>query len=93
MDDRQDKSADFRRQAAACVEVAQRMSLHEDRLRMMEMAQRWLELAQKDEAAEAAQAAGQRQELGNPPPTPSSEHSQQPALQQQQAQPKDDGGA
>jgi len=50
MDDRQDKSADFRRQAAACIEVAERVSLREDRARMMEMAQRWLELAQKAEA-------------------------------------------
>jgi hypothetical protein len=50
MDDRQDKSAEFRRHAAACIEVAERMSLREDRTCMMEMAQRWLELAQKAEA-------------------------------------------
>jgi len=75
MDDRQDKSADFRRQAAACVEIAERMSLREDRARILEMAQRWLALAQKAEAAAEA------------------EHGQQPALQQQQVQPEDEGGA
>lgn len=89
MDNRQTKSDDFRRQAAACLEVAQRMSLHGDRVRMMEMAQRWLDLAQQAEAGEEAQASGQRQQIGNQPP-PSLEHGQQPALQQQQAQPKDD---
>jgi hypothetical protein len=44
-----DKAAEYRRLAAACIEVAQRMSLKEDRSRMMDMAQRWLELAQEAE--------------------------------------------
>jgi hypothetical protein len=48
--ERQEKAAEFRRQAAACIEVADRMSLQEDRARMTEMAQRWLELARKAEA-------------------------------------------
>lgn len=93
MDNQQDKSADFRRQAAACLEVAQRMSLHEDRVRMTEMAQRWLDLAQQAEVGEEAQASGQRQQIGNQPRPPLPEHGQQPALQQQQAQPEDDGDA
>ena len=94
MDVPQDKSADFRRQAAACLEVAKRMSLREDRERMAEMAQRWLDLARQAEAGgEEAQDSGQRQQIGNQPPPPSPEHGQQPALQQQQAQPEDDGDA
>ena len=36
-----------RRLAANCIEVAERMSLREDRARMMEMARRWLEIAEK----------------------------------------------
>ena len=90
MDDPQDKSADFRRQAAACIEVAQRMSLREDRARMAEMAQRWLDLARQAEAAEDAQVSGQHQQIGNQPPPPQPGHGQQPALQQQQVQPKDE---
>jgi hypothetical protein len=92
MDNRQAKSDDFRRQAAACLEVAQRMSLHEDRVRMMEMAQRWLDLAQQAEVGEEAQASGQRQQRGNQPPPPQPEHGHQPVLQQQQVQPEEDDG-
>jgi len=33
--------------AADCMEVAQRMSLKDDRDRMLEMEQRWLDLAQQ----------------------------------------------
>jgi hypothetical protein len=43
------RAAEYRRLAAECLEVAERMSLREDRARMMEMAQRWLDLAQKAE--------------------------------------------
>jgi hypothetical protein len=39
----------YRKMAADCIEVAQRMSLKDDRARMMEMAQRWLDLAQQAE--------------------------------------------
>ena len=35
--------------AASCIEVVQRMSLKDDGVRMMEMAQRWLDLAQQAE--------------------------------------------
>jgi len=44
-----DKAAEYRREAASCLEVAERMSLSADRARMMEMAQRWLDLAKKAE--------------------------------------------
>jgi len=36
--------------AASCIEVAERMSLHADRDRLLEMAQHWLDLARKAEA-------------------------------------------
>jgi hypothetical protein len=42
-------AAQYRREAKACIDVAERISVREDRLRMMEMAQRWLELAQRAE--------------------------------------------
>jgi hypothetical protein len=45
-----EKAAEFRRQAAACLEVAERMSLEEDRARMIEMAEHWFELARRAEA-------------------------------------------
>jgi hypothetical protein len=44
-----DKAAEYRRQAASCIQVAERMSVTDDRLRMMEMAQRWLDLARQAE--------------------------------------------
>ena len=43
------RAAEYRRLAANCLEVAERMSLWEDRARIMEMAQRWLDLARKEE--------------------------------------------
>ena len=52
MGERENKAAEYRRQAAACLEVTERMSLQTDRALMLEMAQTWLELAQKAEAAE-----------------------------------------
>jgi hypothetical protein len=89
MDDPENQAAEYRRQAAACNEVAQRMSLREDRAIMFEMAQRWLDLAHKAEAAERAQASRQQQQRGSqlPPPLPQQGH--QPALQQEQIQPTD----
>jgi response regulator RpfG family c-di-GMP phosphodiesterase len=44
-----EKAAEFRRQAALCREVAERMSLEEDRVRMIKMAEHWLELAKRAE--------------------------------------------
>lgn len=90
MDDPQEKSAEFRRRAEACLDVAKRMSLRDDRACMTEMAQRWLDLAQQAGAVEHAETSGQQQQDGNQPPRPQPEPGQQPALQQQQDQPKDD---
>jgi putative IMPACT (imprinted ancient) family translation regulator len=45
------KIEEYRKMAANCIEVAQRMSLKDDRARMMEMAQRWLDLAQQAETS------------------------------------------
>jgi hypothetical protein len=50
MDDRaRQLAADYRRRAASCQEVAERMSVHADRDLMLEMAEKWLELARKIE--------------------------------------------
>jgi hypothetical protein len=38
-------ASEYRRIAAECLELAHHMSLHRDRARLMEMAQRWLGLA------------------------------------------------
>jgi len=46
-----DRAAEYRKLAAQCLEVAERMSLRADRERMMDMATRWLEMARKAEAA------------------------------------------
>ena len=45
-----EKAAEFRRQAAICFDVAQRISLKEDQERMMQVAEHWLELAKRAEA-------------------------------------------
>lgn len=50
MSDPQQKAAEFRRHAAMCVAIAQRMSVRDNRDRMMEMAKRFLDLAQKADA-------------------------------------------
>jgi hypothetical protein len=44
--------------AAGCLEVAERMSLNTDRARRMEMAQRWLDMAQQTAAAANSQRGG-----------------------------------
>jgi hypothetical protein len=49
MDESQRKAAVYRKHVADCMEVAERMSLREDRDLMLEMAERWLELARKAE--------------------------------------------
>jgi len=51
-EDRQDKAAEYRRQAAACLEVADQMSLASDRELMLQMAQQWLALARQAEGEE-----------------------------------------
>jgi hypothetical protein len=45
-----EKAVDFRRQAAICFDVAHRISLKEDKERMMQVAEHWLELAKQAEA-------------------------------------------
>jgi hypothetical protein len=90
--DQRDKAAEFRRHAAACLEVAERVSVLEDRVRMTKMAQNWLDLARKVDAGED-QAFGQQQQSGNQPPPPLPQNGHQPALQQEQIQPeKDESG-
>jgi hypothetical protein len=42
-------AAHYRKQAAACIEIANQMSSRIEREHMIEMAQRWLELAQRAE--------------------------------------------
>jgi hypothetical protein len=45
--------------AAVCLEVANKMPLDPDRARMIEMAQKWLELAQRSEAEKLSKASQQ----------------------------------
>jgi hypothetical protein len=52
MRDGQNTAAEYRSQAAFCLEVAQQISVRKDRERMMEMAQQWLALAEKVEVEE-----------------------------------------
>lgn len=49
MSNRQHRPAEFRRYAALCVEFANRMSVRENRDRMMEMAQLFRQLAEEAE--------------------------------------------
>jgi hypothetical protein len=48
-------AAECLRQAAACIEVVERMSVAADRDRMVEMAQRWLAMAKEAEAKAGSQ--------------------------------------
>jgi hypothetical protein len=52
MCDGQNKAAEYRHQAAICLQVARQISAREDRERMMEKVQQWLALAEKAEARE-----------------------------------------
>jgi hypothetical protein len=49
MSEREYKAAEYRRQAAMCLEIAERISLDDDRARVMEMAKRFLDLAREEE--------------------------------------------
>jgi hypothetical protein len=49
MGDGEYKAVEYRRQAASCLEVARRISLRDERERMLEMAERLLELAKQAE--------------------------------------------
>lgn len=44
------KASDYRLMASMCLEIANQMSLHADRTRITDMAQKWLELAQTSQA-------------------------------------------
>jgi len=57
MADDEDKASEYRRQAADCLEVAERMSRHQDRALMLRLAQRWLQLAEAVSAAPAVEQA------------------------------------
>ena len=50
MDTRENKAVEYRRKAAACLEIARQMSLHKDRELMLEMANHWLDMARRAEA-------------------------------------------
>ena len=45
-----DKASEYRKQAAACRAMAERLSLKADKTRMLEMAEHWLDLARRAEA-------------------------------------------
>jgi hypothetical protein len=45
-----EKAAQFRKRAAECLEVAERMSLKDDKARMIAIAEHWLQLARRAEA-------------------------------------------
>jgi len=49
---KKDNAAECRRQALFCLDVAERISIREDRERMMQMARQWLALAVEAEAKE-----------------------------------------
>jgi len=49
------KAEGYRREAASCLEAAERMSAAADLARLMEMAQRWLELAEAAESEDEPQ--------------------------------------
>ena len=50
MSDPQQKAAEFRRHATLCVKIAERLSLRDNRDRMMEMAEQFRQLAHKEDA-------------------------------------------
>jgi len=45
-----EKAAEFRKWATECLEVAERMSLKDDKARMIAIAEHWLQLARRAEA-------------------------------------------
>jgi hypothetical protein len=55
MSDAKNKAAEFRSEAALCLEVADRVSIREVRERMMEFARQLLVLAEEAEAKEGTQ--------------------------------------
>jgi hypothetical protein len=53
------KISDYRLMAAMCLDIANMMPLDSDRARMTDMAQKWLELAQRREAEQLSEASQQ----------------------------------
>ena len=49
---RNEKAAEYRRQATLCLEVAERISIREDRERLIAKSREWLRLAEEAEAEE-----------------------------------------
>ena len=52
------KAAEYRRQAALCLDLAERISLDDDRARIMEMAKRFLDLAREEEGTAESGRSG-----------------------------------
>jgi len=52
MPDQESRSARYRCLASECLEIAQHIPFRDDRERMMQMAQQWLEFAEKAEREE-----------------------------------------
>jgi hypothetical protein len=59
MSDQQSNRAAYLKQAEACMEVAERMSLLDDRVHMLRMAQRLMEQARGAVATERVEAANE----------------------------------
>jgi hypothetical protein len=78
----------LREQAARCLRLAKGSLASDVSQPMLKLAAEYLALA---EQVEKAESSGQRQQHGNVLPLPQPEKGHQPALQQQQAQPNDDG--
>jgi hypothetical protein len=53
------KASDYRFMAAVCLDVASKMPLESERTRITEMAQKWLELAQGQEAEQLSKPGPQ----------------------------------
>ena len=53
----QHKASDYRLMAAVCLEFANKMPPDSDRARVTDIAQKWLELAQKCEAEKLSEAS------------------------------------
>ncbi|MFL5043238.1 MAG: hypothetical protein ACJ8EA_00205 [Xanthobacteraceae bacterium] len=53
------KPSEYRSMAAMCLEIGNQMSLDSDRMRMADLAQNWLELAQTSEAEKLSEASEQ----------------------------------
>jgi len=81
------ESERLRAQSERCLRLARESTASDVARSMYKLAADYLALAQ---SVEQAEASGQRQQRGNQLPV-SPDRGQQPALQQQQAQPKGDG--